>query len=614
MQISLKMNDLDDLEKALTAGRITSVVQDDEQALSLEFYSTGLYAKVNRVNKQVTAIDSDQYPIGLRKNSSDAWKVYRFPAGRIETALRNRICEILTKAFVKKYGEALGITEDAVTISPRSLGITYEWRYENAVKGLLDEDLAIEAYEFYKRCLGYQEVRTWFGKWRDCGVVDGTLFMPLGVYNYYWANKEGLKEVETKAPGLIAFIPAMIRWKCQATRRDDGSVDLTWSHSQNVFAELKHYLETKYGITKSTWKTLLGLKALQGRWLANDSGEMGLEIILAAMNISGKFPRVTSVRQLHGAWYHLTRSYAYTYTEGAKLLGRHMIIHALANSHRTGFPTLEQWLQLEWNQVWDWFRMEGHKLDISGPKDQRLKTNWAWFVRQSEHWHDTTIVNQVAQEIHRQHHSEYARQLSVEGWKSEIPDHVHGKFRFIPLLSPMALIQEGKAQEHCVGQSNYAKESAAGQKLIWSIRDAETDNRLATCELIWENHLGHWRLGQLLGKKNTAPLPKVKEAGQDLLKRYNKTYLDRISATRKAAIKEATKEASMKRRYQELLVREKEDRLTTKQSEWLKGYRKHLAEQEEAVTLAAAAQTNIPPAGPADVIQIHQDADVGALA
>lgn len=356
--------------------------------------------------------------------------------------------------------------------------------------------------------------------------------LTLGHHNFAMANDAGIKEVQEKAPALLAFLGEYCSWRREQFKlmsETDPNVKPTdWSRPHNVFAEMRQFMVKRYGLTKGGWKVLLSLNNEQkGRWLLNDALPLGFATVLEVINQHPKnrFPKVTGMRAVH----ELTRLFPDRINAPEHNLLKQLVGEAL--THSTKAKHIANWVSLEWDQVKDWYSAAGRNLT---PDANQLKAKWTWFVRNSEAWHEEIQHQQTLRRME-------ARKEELVTWESALEAHTHKDFEFVPLLSSADLYTEGKEQVHCVGGTGYISRCKNGKSMIWSIRN-DQGARVATLEINQDEHNeDRYYRGQLKGKRNTEVTPEVEKAADGLVKRYN----DAIKAFRKkqADEKKAREEA-----------------------------------------------------------------------
>ncbi len=93
-------------------------------------------------------------------------------------------------------------------------------------------------------------------------------------------------------------------------------------------------------------------------------------------------------------------------------------------------------------------------------------------------------------------------------------------YRFKAVASEEALHLEGKRMSHCVG--DYAPQCQAGLLRVFSIRELETDERVATLSLK-ESSPGTWSIDELYGRQNYRVREPVQHAAQLFLEAIQTT-------------------------------------------------------------------------------------------
>ena len=384
-----------------------------------------------------------------------------------------------------------------------------------------------------------------------------------GYFNFSNGNRAGIKELQDKCPGLLAFLKEYCEDRQeefkQLAAEDPTVLKTDWSKPHNLMAEMRVFIMERYGLTKSGWKVMLLLKNEQrGKWLLNDAKPIGFATVLEAIaeHPKHKFPRVTAMRAIKAMQERL---YGYNRRRAGEVNLRDSSEHNLykqlvkeALKHSTTSKHIGHWVSLEWDQVADWFLATG--MQMQNLNKQQLNASWTWFVRHAQAWHDELQTNETLARMARDHRENLT-------WTSELEAHTLKEFEFIPCLSSMDLVLEGQEQQHCVGGSAYSTRSHEGTCRIWSIRSAESGARLATLELNVNKLDGYrWHRGQLKGKCNTEPTPEVVKAADELVRRYNQAVQTRVAAEQEAAmlvaeIHAASADETLRKKLQAKLLR-----------------------------------------------------------
>jgi len=142
--------------------------------------------------------------------------------------------------------------------------------------------------------------------------------------------------------------------------------------------------------------------------------------------------------------------------------------------------------------VLDWFISTRPVLD----KNQ-IKRGWEYLEKLSEEWHRHQNWLELYGESILQYPSwSCAIADRQEEWLSVLPPGFI--YKLVPLASPAQLMEESISMHHCV--VTYIDDCVSGNARIFSVRDSNSDQRIATVELV--NHSGLWVLAQLKGKHN----------------------------------------------------------------------------------------------------------------
>ena len=116
---------------------------------------------------------------------------------------------------------------------------------------------------------------------------------------------------------------------------------------------------------------------------------------------------------------------------------------------------------------------------------------------------------------------------STQAWHSAIESGFFGGYHVFALRDPQALIEEGVAMRHCV--ADYIEECALGRARVFSLRDPNSGERVATA-MLRRGAEGHWSLSELRERRNRAPTDSMQNAARWLCFRYSEK-MARLSAT-----------------------------------------------------------------------------------
>lgn len=174
-------------------------------------------------------------------------------------------------------------------------------------------------------------------------------------------------------------------------------------------------------------------------------------------------------------------------------------------------------LERECRLVFDWIADTIPKFDNPGKQvlvidRQQEKAGWPWLMKKQEEWHSTAIRND-GEWLNPCPEPEYS--LS---WRSALMSYQDGAFLVEALTDSHALWHEGEEMQHCVG--TYVPKCYLGKTRIFSVRDAVTQQALATVELETIYNAEDWRLGQVSGPRNAAVPMEIAEVAKRILRRY----------------------------------------------------------------------------------------------
>ncbi len=434
------------------------------------------------------------------------------PSNVIESMVRKRVTDKITEAFGGKV--------DNVSVS-----IPYWYQYSGTPDVSKDLRTSI-ANGGQKLAEAMEDVKLYnddiMALMND--IIGSSCFQD---YNYIWRNLEGINEIKEKSPGLYPFLSDLYGHRMNQFR---DAPEKIYAKHENLLSELKDFVMEKHGLTKGDWKIFCKLNLKQAQWIRNDSGNLGVALVLQVMRELGKFPRVTAIRAVEDILSNWRLNSAYRGANYVKhdLLTR-MVKAALVGSFKS--RDVRHWCKTEWEQVQDWFFGEG--VNLKNLDDNQLKAGWVWFKKRSEAWHDEQAKKNLPAKL-------LVWESLVEAFADE-----EKKLGAVPLVSNHDLIIEGNSQHHCVGGGTYERGCLDGRYRIFSIRDMD-GNRLATCQLSRTDAGSPWREVQTRGKRNSTPTPAVMEFARNLAVKYNEAerkIREEAEKARKAEEREAKKAA-----------------------------------------------------------------------
>jgi len=135
----------------------------------------------------------------------------------------------------------------------------------------------------------------------------------------------------------------------------------------------------------------------------------------------------------------------------------------------------------------------------------------------------------------RERFREEAESPARPDWPPFIESFFHGDFRFLALASHRALELEGRMMHHCL--RTYTRKCSREMVRAFSIRNRETDERIATCT-VKEAVPGSWIIDDLRGLRNAPVSDSVQQAVVALTRAFETAYAldmglrDSISAQR----------------------------------------------------------------------------------
>ena len=144
------------------------------------------------------------------------------------------------------------------------------------------------------------------------------------------------------------------------------------------------------------------------------------------------------------------------------------------------------------NSVLDWFVATKPVFD----KNQ-LKRGWPRLEKLSDDWHRNDAIYESYAELIENYPSWNCLCADYyESWLAIAPPN--SPYKLVPLVTPSQLLDESRSMRHCV--VTYIDECNFGNVRIFSVRDAESDKRIATLEL--QKKYDVWKVAQLKGKHN----------------------------------------------------------------------------------------------------------------
>lgn len=150
-----------------------------------------------------------------------------------------------------------------------------------------------------------------------------------------------------------------------------------------------------------------------------------------------------------------------------------------------------------------------------------------WYFRSNQHldnspgWRNASWT--VIQNRHQQEKNKAAMAINAarEEWPSFVR-LVESDGHLIQALSTEAeLVEEGKVMRHCVG--TYAQRCRNEMLRVYSIRDAQTGNRVATLS-VKETSPGVWCMEQIKGPENAVISAQVENAASAVLHALEEAY------------------------------------------------------------------------------------------
>jgi len=171
-------------------------------------------------------------------------------------------------------------------------------------------------------------------------------------------------------------------------------------------------------------------------------------------------------------------------------------------------PLLTHYDELpHFDSVLDWFTATKPVID----KNQ-IKQGWAYLEKTSIEWHQQhDALYDAYEELIDEYPSWYCAVAELkEDWLSAVPPG--NPYLLVPLTTPHQLFEESKTMHHCV--VSYIDDCISGEVRIFSVREASTNQCIATAELSVQS--GQWKVVQLKGKHNRELMHRFLVSGDPL--------------------------------------------------------------------------------------------------
>jgi hypothetical protein len=326
---------------------------------------------------------------------------------------------------------------------------------------------------------------------------EAWIHLDLWEFSYLWKNMEKIQEVCEKLPPAAPFIVKHMRSLSVTERR---SADLNLMHL------LPEYIKKVWKLNPLQWKVFCKLTRKQAaQYFKNESNwSFPRSILFDVYADTGKFPKITGCNAV-------SKLYRNPREDGGRVADKRLLdrLVRVALGSSIGAVNVTQWSANEFDQIADWFKNEGYK--IQEPDKNQLRMSWTGFVRRSTLWH--VDVGQ------RKIEGEDLDWTSLVG-EIKIPEH---NLRVVALCSTHQLQREGYAMKHCVGQ--YSPGCIRNESRIFSIRALDTDNRLSTLQITRNAGDGMWRVTQIKGKRNSAVSEEQKQLAKAVAGAYNEKQI-----------------------------------------------------------------------------------------
>ena len=337
-----------------------------------------------------------------------------------------------------------------------------------------------------------------------CRLTDAASPRPLEItIERYFLLKKALPSIiamEESTPGA-----AMLYKLCVLNSNSD--VDSLISKHPGEIAEIVMSL---CEIPKSNWKTISKLSAQKVkdiyrtvylrnyRWLPD---LLELQTTIKKAILTGATRTMASL------------SHAQYYRADSKAR-RHSIFRAFVEEH--ALPKLER---LDGSSREELGYMLATVMDwaTNTADDFQLGLSWRGYVARARQWHER--------------HDELSKEIRDKqakcSWVSLFEESVIDAFQIIPLNTGGALIEEGNSMRHCVGTVHYTTACMLGDTRIFSVRTLPNAEglRIATFDIRKMSN-GEWRVGQILGKRNSQVSSELLEIGKEVAKRYGEMERD----------------------------------------------------------------------------------------
>lgn len=269
------------------------------------------------------------------------------------------------------------------------------------------------------------------------------------MWNRCIQHRAQLTELHQLAPGLVRYFGVIIR-----TSRIDPT--------QPVMRILRNALGGK-SLSPQDWKFLLR-EPLRPIWHMYLAGEIkSLKALTGFLRDWARLHRgVSNARRLPlELWAPLTRTWI---EPNGKAVDPPVV-----------WPLTPQATQQAIERYHD-FRQRG----LGG---QFVETEWGPVVRWAANYcrrNEPTTVRawMTARRMADQEERLMRAEVEMLEWAAVLPRHTNGRYEAVALTRAMDLVEEAIAMRHCADQ--FAKECAKGRVAVYSLRDAENHQRIAT--------------------------------------------------------------------------------------------------------------------------------------
>jgi hypothetical protein len=141
------------------------------------------------------------------------------------------------------------------------------------------------------------------------------------------------------------------------------------------------------------------------------------------------------------------------------------------------------------------------------PDPNQLKAGWDAIEHRHADWMRTWSTNSTK--------PQNRSATTLAGWPVPVLSVESDGLHFVVLSTAAALVEEGKAMEHCIGE--YADRCGASSLRAYSVRHRKSNQRVATLTVAYKVENDHWFLKEIKGPANTEVSELIIHAANSLI-------------------------------------------------------------------------------------------------